>query len=138
MSDESIESIEKGHALFAEIYGKDMADGCRAFGESGQGFGSLQAKWTLEFPFGQIWTRDEQLPRKLRSFAVLGMLIGQGQTEEIKYHTKMGIANGLTRTEFEEIFYSALVYAGFPAANTAKAAMLEAFAELEAEGKAIP
>ena len=134
----SNDNIEKGHALFAEIYGKDMADGCRAFGESGQGFGSLQAKWTLELPFGQIWTREEQLPRKLRSFAVLGMLIGQGQVEEIKYHTKMGIANGLTRTEFEEIFYSTLVYAGFPAANTAKAAMLEAFAELEAEGKTIP
>lgn len=131
-------NIDKGQALFAEIYGQDMADGCRAFGESGQGFGSLQAKWTLEFPFGQIWTRDEQLPRKLRSFAVLGMLIGQGQVEEIKYHTKMGVANGLTRVEFEEIFYSTLVYAGFPAANTAKAAMLEAFAELEAEGKTIP
>ena len=134
----SEENIEKGQALFAEIYGQDMADGCRAFGDSGEGFGSLQAKWTLEFPFGQIWTRDEQLPRKLRSFAVLGMLIGQGQVDEIKYHTKMGIANGLTRVEFEEIFYSTLVYAGFPAANTAKAAMLEAFAELEAEGKTIP
>jgi 4-carboxymuconolactone decarboxylase len=132
------ENIDKGHALFAEIYGKDMADGCRAFGESGQGFGSLQAKWTLELPFGQIWTRDEQLPRRLRSFAVLGMLIGQGQYDEIKYHTKMGIANGLTRSELEEIFYSALVYCGFPAANTGKAAMLEAFAELESEGKAIP
>ncbi|WP_254514949.1 carboxymuconolactone decarboxylase family protein [Novosphingobium sp. G106] len=134
----SNENIDKGQALFAEIYGQDMADGCRAFGDSGEGFGSLQAKWTLEFPFGQIWTRDEQLPRKLRSFAVLGMLIGQGQVDEIKYHTKMGIANGLTRVEFEEIFYSTLVYAGFPAANTAKAAMLEAFAELEAEGKTIP
>lgn len=134
----SSDNIDKGQALFAEIYGQDMADGCRAFGESGEGFGSLQAKWTLEFAFGQIWTRDAQLPRKLRSLAVLGMLIGQGQVDEIKYHTKMGIANGLTRVEFEEIFYSALVYAGFPAANTAKAAMLEAFAELEAEGMTIP
>lgn len=134
----SKESIDRGHALFAEIYGQDMADSCRAFGESGEGFGSLQARWTLEFPFGQIWTRDDRLPRKLRSFAVIGMLVGQGQYDEIKYHTKMGIANGLSRIELEEIFYSALVYCGFPAANTAKAAMLEAFAELEADGQAIP
>jgi alkylhydroperoxidase/carboxymuconolactone decarboxylase family protein YurZ len=132
------EDIERGQALFAEIYGQDMADGCRAFGESGQGFGSLQAKWTLEFPFGQIWTRDEQLPRKLRSLAVIGMLIGLRQTAELKMHTRMGIANGLTRQDFEEIFYSALVYGGFPIANTAKEAFLEAFAELEAEGKTIP
>lgn len=143
MSDDSTgdsadNSIDRGQALFAEIYGQDMADGCRAFGDSGQGFGSLQARWTLEFPFGQIWSRDDKLPRKLRSFAVIGMLIGQGQVEEIKYHTKMGIANGLTRTELEEIFYSAMVYCGFPAANTAKAAMLAGFAELEAEGKTIP
>lgn len=135
---EQNDNIDRGQALFAEIYGQEFADGCRAFGESDAGFGPLQAKWTLEFPFGQIWTRTEQLPRKLRSFAVLGMLIGQGQSAEIKYHTKMGIANGLTRQELEEIFYSSLVYTGFPLANTAKAAMLEAFAEMEAEGKTIP
>ena len=129
------EHSDKGHALFAEIYGQDMADGCRAFGEGGEGFGSLQAKWTLEFPFGQIWTREEQLPRKLRSFAVLGMVIGLRSFEEIKYHTKMGIKNGLTRQELEEVFYTALPYCGFPIATTAKAAMLAAFEELDAAGE---
>ena len=43
----------------------------------------------------------------------------------------MGMANGLSRQELEEIFYTAIPYAGFPAANTAKAAMLEAFGEME-------
>jgi alkylhydroperoxidase/carboxymuconolactone decarboxylase family protein YurZ len=38
--------------------------------------------------------------------------------------------NGLSRTEREEIFYSAILYAGFPAANAGKKAMLEAFAEM--------
>lgn len=132
------ENIDKGHALFAEVFGKEMADDALAFGNSGEGFGSLQAKWTMEFPYGQIWTRDEQLPRKLRSFAVLGMLIGLRQVDEIKMHVRLGVANGMTRQEFEEVFYSALVYTGFPIANTAKAAILEAFAEMEAEGKTIP
>ena len=134
MSDDS----EKGYALFGEIYGSELADGCKSFAESEAGFGSLQAKWTLDFAFGQIWTREEQLPRKLRSFAVLGMLIGLRQPEEIKMHVRMGVANGLTRQDFEEIFYTALVYTGFPIANTAKAAMLEAFEEMAAEGKTIP
>lgn len=130
----SDDAIGRGQALFAEIYGEDMAARCRQFAEGNQGFGPLQAKWTLELPFGQVWTREEQLPRKLRSLVVLGMLIGQGQTEEIKYHTKMGLKNGLTRQELEEVFYSAIPYCGFPIANTAKAAMLAAFAELDAEG----
>ena len=72
------------------------------------------------------------MERKLRSCVVLGMLIGLRAHDEIKYHTKMGIKNGLTRKELEEIFYTAFPYAGFPAANVAKAAMLEAFAELDA------
>jgi alkylhydroperoxidase/carboxymuconolactone decarboxylase family protein YurZ len=61
------------------------------------------------------------------------MLIALRATDEIKTHTKMGIANGLTRKEMEEIFYTAIPYAGFPAANVAKAAMLSAFAELDAQ-----
>lgn len=123
---------ERGLALFGEIYGEDMARGLKAHMESDSAFGSEQSRWTVEWAFGSVWCRDG-LERKLRSCAVLGMLIGQGQSEEIKFHTKMGIANGLTRTELEEIFYTAIPYAGFPAANTAKAAMLAAFAELDGQ-----
>jgi 4-carboxymuconolactone decarboxylase len=89
----------------------------------------------MEWPFGELWTREEQLSRKMRSLAVLGMVIGLRSFEEIKYHTKMGLANGLTRQELEEVFYSALPYCGFPIGNTVKSAMLEAFAELDAEAK---
>lgn len=122
----------KGLKLFEEIYGPDLAKGVDGHGRSSTDFGVEQSNWTLEWVFGQLWTR-EGLDRKLRSCVVLGMLIGQGSRDEIRYHTKMGIANGLSRKELEEIFYSAIPYAGFPAANTAKAAMLEAFAELDAE-----
>ena len=45
----------------------------------------------------------------------------------------MGLANGLTQQEIEEVLLTAVPYAGLPAANVAKAAMLEAFRELEAE-----
>ena len=122
---------KKGLALFEEIYGPEMAQGVAAFMDSREGFGPKQAEWTLDFAFGSVWTRDE-LDRRTRSAATLGILIGLRAFEEIKYHTKMGIANGLTRQELEEIFYTAIPYAGFPAANTAKTAMLEAFAELDA------
>lgn len=128
------ETEQKGLQIFEEIYGKDSAEGARQFYEKGEDFGSEQARWTMEWAFGSVWSRDG-LERKMRSCAVLGMLIGLRASDEIKYHTKMGIANGLTRQELEEIFYSAIPYAGFPAANVAKAAMLKAFAELDAKGE---
>lgn len=123
---------EKGLKLFREVYGDDMANGIADYVDAAEGFGVKQAEWTLDFSFGSVWVRDG-LERKLRSCAVLGMLIALRATDEIKSHTRMGLANGLSRKELEEIFYTAIPYAGFPAANVAKTAMLSVFAELDAE-----
>lgn len=124
------EEREKGLALFGEVYGPEAVEGMAAYIANSDDFGVKQAEWTLDWSFGSVWVRDE-LERKMRSCAVLGMLIGLRAADEITYHTKMGIANGLTRKEIEEIFYTAIPYAGFPAANVAKAAILKAFAELD-------
>ena len=123
-------NYEKGLKLFAEIYGEEMAAGVRATAEVGSDFASEQARWAMEFPFGSVWTRTG-LDRKLRSCVVLGMLIASCQHEEIKYHTRMGLKNGLSRVELEEILYTAFPYVGFPAAQCAKKAMLEALAEMQ-------
>ena len=123
---------DKGLALFAEIYGSEMAAGTRAWYEKGEDFGAEQGRWTMEWAFGSVWTR-KGLSRKERSCTVLGMLIAQGAHEEVKYHTRMGMKNGLSRTEIEEIFYTAIPYCGFPAAAAAKRAMMAAFAEIENE-----
>jgi alkylhydroperoxidase/carboxymuconolactone decarboxylase family protein YurZ len=112
-----------------------MGDAMRQNIETDDNFSSVQARWAMEFPFGQVWTREERLSRRDRSLAVLGMCIGQRAFEEIRYHTIMGVANGLTRAEIEEVFLTSIPYCGFPAANTAKDAILEGFKELEAAGK---
>lgn len=129
------EHFEKGLAVFADVYGPEMAEGCRKGAQSGDDFTALHIKFSMELPFGQVWTREDKLSRRDRSLAVLGMCIGQRSFEEIKYHTIMGVANGLTRPEIEEVFFSSIPYCGFPAANTAKAAMLEGFKILEEQGK---
>jgi alkylhydroperoxidase/carboxymuconolactone decarboxylase family protein YurZ len=130
------EAFEKGLGIFGEVYGDDQAEGLRRYVGAGEGFGVLQAQWAMEWAFGTIWARDEQLPRKLRSCAVLGMVIGLGTYDEIKYHTKMATANGLSREEIQEIYYSAIPYCGLPKSNIAKAAMIAGFAELEEEARA--
>ena len=123
-------TFEKGLKLFAEIYGEEIAGSARAQVEAGTDFGSEQIRWTMEFTFGSVWGRPG-LERKLRSCVVLGMLIALRQQDEIKYHTMMGMKNGLSRAELEEVLYTAFPYAGFPAAQVAKKAMLEAFAGMQ-------
>ena len=120
------EAEKRGITLFAEIYGPEMADGARRNYETAQTFGSEQSRWTMEWTFGSVWVRDG-LDRKKRSCTVLGMLIAQGASEEIRYHTRMGLKNGLTRTEIEEVFYTAFPYCGFPKAAIAKRAILLGF-----------
>jgi 4-carboxymuconolactone decarboxylase len=129
------ESFEKGIKIFGEVYGENQAKGLRGYIDKGEGFGVLQAQWSMEWVFGTIWTREEQLSRKMRSCAVLGMVVALGTYDEIKYHTKMGTANGLTKEEIQEIYYSAIPYCGLPKSNIAKAAMQEGFRELEEEAK---
>ena len=124
---------EDGLRIFAEVYGEAAAAGAARHLE-GDAFGVDQARWALEFAFGTVWAR-EGIERKMRSAAVLGMLIGMRQEDEIVYHTKMGLANGLTRGELEEILLSAVPYCGLPASNIAKAAMLRAFRELDEAGE---
>ena len=123
------EAFEKGLKIFGEVYGDDQAQGLRQYLASGpDSFGKLQAQWAMEWAFGTIWAREE-LPRKLRSCAVLGMMIGLRQFEELKYHTRMGLKNGLTQAELEEIMLTSVPYCGLPASNVAKAAMLEVLRE---------
>lgn len=125
------DKYQKGLRLFADIYGPEMASGADARVQAGNDFCVEQSRWTMEFSFGSVWCRTG-IERKMRSAATLGMLIALRQHDEIKYHTKMGMKNGLTRTELEEIIYTSIPYAGFPAAQSAKKAMLEAFAEIDA------
>ncbi|MDE2303741.1 MAG: carboxymuconolactone decarboxylase family protein [Sphingomonadales bacterium] len=125
MSDER----EKGIALFREVYGDEAADGMAHYLESTD-FGVEIARWTADFCFGKVWTRGG-LERRMRSCVVLGMMIALRQESEIGYHTRMGLANGLTPAEIEEILYTTVPYCGFPAANGAKAAMRKVLDEHE-------
>ena len=121
-------SREKGLQIFREVYGDAAADGLTAYMKTDE-FAVEIAKWSTDFSFGAVWARDN-MQRKLRSCVVLGMLVALRQHDEIRHHTKMALANGLSKTEIEEILYTAVPYCGFPAANSAKAAMKEAFAQL--------
>ena len=124
---------EKGLEIFGEVYGPEAAEGLKAYMQT-EDFGVECAKWSTDFTFGTVWAR-EALDRKLRSCVVLGMMIALRQSEEIGYHTRMGMANGLSRREIEEILYTTVPYCGLPASNVARAAMKKALEQVKGPPK---
>ena len=119
---------EKGIKFFGDVLGKANELGLRQEIREGSHFGSETAKFSADFAFGTIWERDG-LARRDRSLVVMGILIALRQTEELKYHVRIALSNGLTVKEIEEVLYQSIPYAGFPAANSAKTAMVEALRE---------
>lgn len=128
---------DRGARFFGDVMGREQETDLRREIDQHRAFGSETAKFSADFAFGTIWTR-EGLERKYRSLVVLGILIAQGQTLELKYHVQIALANGLTVKELEEVLYQAIPYAGFPAVNTAKNAMTEALAALDQGQSLIP
>lgn len=120
---------QRGLALYGEIYGAEAAEAMTKTIETGSRF-SKQAEWTIDWAFGSVWSRTG-LARKMRSCVVLGMLIAQRSAEEMRYHVRMAIENGLSAEELEEIVYTTIPYAGFPAAAAAKRIIVEEIARAE-------
>ncbi len=125
------DAYETGKSIFSDVYGESMANDLQRYVDS-DSFGNQGAKWAMEWAFGSVWSRDG-LSKKMRSCSVLGMVIAQGQLDEIKFHTKMALANGLSLQEIEEIYYTSIPYCGLPRSNDAKRSMLAALAEVSAK-----
>ncbi|WMN62039.1 carboxymuconolactone decarboxylase family protein (plasmid) [Pseudoalteromonas xiamenensis] len=92
-------------------------------GEAGQNvIESLQdicpdlAKYTIEYPFGDIYARSG-LDLKSREIATVAALTALGHcTPQLKVHLNAALNVGCTEEEIKEILLQMSVYAGFPAA----------------------
>jgi 4-carboxymuconolactone decarboxylase len=118
----------KGVQLFREIMGEQRARTLQEAAES-KGFGADIAGLALDFAFGSVWTRAG-LERKQRSILTIGMLLASHQILELKNHIRIGVANGLTARELEEVLIHAVPYVGFPAVASATTAVVEVLREL--------
>lgn len=87
------------------------------------------AKYLIEFPFGDIYSRP-QLDLKAREIGVVAALTALGNaTPQLKVHIHGALNVGCTREEVLEIIMQMAVYAGFPAALNGLFAAKEVFAE---------
>jgi 4-carboxymuconolactone decarboxylase len=119
---------EQGLRIFGELLGEGARRQLEAAVTEGQ-FGTPANRFAIDFCFGEVWNRDG-LTRAQRSLVTLGMLIALGQPAEFRNHVKIGITNGLTLSEIEEVLAHAVAYVGFPRVASATRAAIEALREL--------
>jgi len=74
------------------------------------------ARYLIEFPFGDIYSRPG-LDLRTREAATIAALTAIGNAApQLKVHIEAGLNVGLSRVEITEVIMQMAVYAGFPAA----------------------
>ena len=78
--------------------------------------------------YGQVWERV-RLSKRDRSLITVATLVAQYRTNELPFHLKLAMQNGVTREELSELITHQAFYAGWPTANTAVEIARKVFAE---------
>ncbi|BDB98624.1 carboxymuconolactone decarboxylase family protein [Saccharolobus caldissimus] len=127
---------EKGLEVRKKVMGEEYVN--KALSEATEFDRELQEMITI-FAWGMIWTRDEVMPRKIRSLINIGILAALNRGNELKLHVKGAIRNGCTEEEIKEVLIQVGAYCGLPAAmeafKIAKEAIREVKEEMSKEGK---
>jgi 4-carboxymuconolactone decarboxylase len=78
--------------------------------------------------FGDVWKRPGLSPRD-RSLVTVATLVALYRTNELPFHLKRALDNGVTREELIELITHLAFYSGWPTANTAVAIARRVFAD---------
>ena len=91
------------------------------------------ARYTIEYPFGDIYAR-EGLDLKYREVATVAVLTALGNCKpQLKVHLNAALNVGCSEDELKEVILQMSVYAGFPAALNGMFAFKEVLIERMAE-----
>lgn len=85
--------------------------------------------------FGEVWSKEGQLPLKTRSIVTITALISKGITDSsLKYHLMTAKKNGVSKSEMAEILTHLAFYAGWPNAWAAFNMAKEVYGDDETSG----
>src|SRR6476469_7942713 len=85
-------------------------------------------EYTDNVLFGDAWERPG-LSKRDRSLITVATLIALYRTNELPFHLKFALENGLTKGELAEAITHLAFYAGWPTAATAVSIARQVFAE---------
>ncbi|MDK9692209.1 carboxymuconolactone decarboxylase family protein [Azospira sp. APE16] len=128
--------MEKSEAMQNERYARGLAKLQEIDGQAGEkvvaslaGIAPDFARYLIEFPFGDIYSRPG-LDLRSREIAVVAALTALGNAApQLKVHIQGALNVGVSRQEVVETIMQMAVYAGFPAALNGLFAAQEVFAE---------
>lgn len=86
-------------------------------------------KLTQEFLFGEIWERPGLSPRD-KSLITVTVLASLYRIEQIEFHLKKAIENGLTKDELVAALTHIAFYAGWPSAYSGLAHLKKVLDEM--------
>ena len=86
------------------------------------------ADYTDDVLFGDVWKRPGLSPRD-RSLITVAALVALYRTNELPFHLKKALDNGISRDELIELVTHLAFYSGWPTANTAVAIAQRVFEE---------
>ncbi|HEV7836414.1 MAG TPA: carboxymuconolactone decarboxylase family protein [Caballeronia sp.] len=115
--------LERGKRVLSEIDGEAGEKVIDSLADIAPDF----ARYLLEFPFGDIYSRPG-LDVRAREIATIAALTAMGNaTPQLKVHIAAALNVGLSRDEIVETIMQMAVYAGFPAALNGLFAAKEVF-----------
>jgi 4-carboxymuconolactone decarboxylase len=88
--------------------------GRKAFGD----IAPALAEYTDAVLFGDVWRREGLSPRD-RSLVTVAALIAQYRTNELPFHLKRALENGITKDDLAEVITHLAFYSGWPTASSA-------------------
>src|SRR3954471_11382549 len=100
------------------------AGGRKAFGD----IAPALADYTDTVLFDDVWERPA-LSKRDRSLITVATLVALYRTNELPFHLKRALENGVTKDELTELITHLAFYAGWPPASTAVAIARQVFAE---------
>jgi 4-carboxymuconolactone decarboxylase len=116
--------LERGTRALSEIDGQAGENVISSLADIAPDF----ARYLIEFPFGDIYSRPG-LDLRAREIATVAALTAMGSaTPQLKVHIQAGLNVGISREEITEVIMQMAVYAGFPAALNGLFAAKEVFA----------
>ncbi|MFK0110842.1 4-carboxymuconolactone decarboxylase [Streptomyces sp. NPDC091217] len=106
---------DTGLKVRREVLGDAHVD--RALAQADDFSGDFQ-EFITRYAWGEIWDRPG-LDRRSRSCVTITALVAGGHLEELGFHVRAALRNGLTPDEIKEVLLQTAVYCGVPAANSA-------------------
>lgn len=113
-----------------------MTDCPRQVGGGRRSIGDIAPKLaalTDDVLFDDVWNRPELSPRD-RSLITVAALIRGGDAEQLRFHARHALANGVTGDELIETITHLAFYAGWPKAMTATAVLKDVLGDPSSDG----